>query len=85
MDRLVPTDDGGYIELNQDGVPIGEWHQDEDGNWIFDEYPPLAGLPQTGLLVWPIPVMAVIGVLLAAMGVYIIVNDNKKKKEHNEN
>ena len=46
---LVPTDDGGYIEIDEEGVPLGEWHwEDEPEMWIFDEYPPLGSLPQTG-------------------------------------
>jgi fimbrial isopeptide formation D2 family protein len=47
---LIPTDDGRYIEIDEDGTPLGEWHYDENSDtWIFDEYPPLAGnLPQTG-------------------------------------
>jgi hypothetical protein len=41
---------GIYIELDENGVPLGEWHWDDDAQeWIFDEYPPpLANLPQTG-------------------------------------
>lgn len=38
-----------YIEIGEDGVPLGEWHWDEPTEqWIFDEYPPLGDLPQTG-------------------------------------
>ena len=42
-------DEDHYIEFDEDGVPLGEWHWDEDmEEWIFDEYPPpLAGLPST--------------------------------------
>ena len=46
--------DGVYIELDENGVPLGEWNWDEElQEWVFDEYPtPLAGLaldavPQT--------------------------------------
>jgi hypothetical protein len=56
-DSVVPSEDADnvYIEIGEDGTPLGEWHYDEDlGEWIFDEYPPLAllnalgKLPQTG-------------------------------------
>jgi hypothetical protein len=46
---IVPGDGGTYIELDENGTPLGEWRYDEDnGEWIFDEYPPLGNLPQTG-------------------------------------
>jgi uncharacterized repeat protein (TIGR02543 family) len=57
---LVPggnTNGGGegdeltFIELDEDGTPLGEWYYDEDeGRWIFDEYPPLGSAepPRTG-------------------------------------
>jgi hypothetical protein len=47
---IVPGDNGVYIEFDEDGVPLGEWRWDEPTEqWIFDEYPPLANLPQTGI------------------------------------
>jgi hypothetical protein len=54
---LVPTDDGTFIEMGPDGVPLGEWHWDpENEEWIFDEYPPLGDFPPTGdntrLAIW---------------------------------
>jgi hypothetical protein len=47
---LVPAGDGVYIEIGEDGTPLGEWRWDDPTDqWIFDEYPPLADmLPQTG-------------------------------------
>jgi pilin isopeptide linkage protein len=47
---LIPNGSGGYIELDEDGTPLGEWHyDDETGEWVFDAYPPpLSNLPQTG-------------------------------------
>jgi hypothetical protein len=47
--ELVPNENGGYLEIGPDGTPLGEWRQDpETGEWIFDEFTPLATLPQTG-------------------------------------
>ncbi|MDR3295617.1 MAG: InlB B-repeat-containing protein, partial [Clostridiales Family XIII bacterium] len=49
---LVPGSGGTYIEMGEDGIPLGEWHWDEPTQtWVFEEYPPpLANdaLPQTG-------------------------------------
>jgi hypothetical protein len=43
------VDDEHYLELDEDGVPLGEWHWDNDlQEWIYDEYPPLGSLPRTG-------------------------------------
>jgi hypothetical protein len=46
----VPGNGDAYIEIRDDGTPLGEWHyDDEQGEWVFDEYPPpLGDLPQTG-------------------------------------
>jgi hypothetical protein len=47
--HLTPSGDGVYVEIDDDGTPLGEWYWDEPTDqWIFDEYPPLANLPQTG-------------------------------------
>ncbi|MDR1192637.1 MAG: hypothetical protein LBK98_00465, partial [Peptococcaceae bacterium] len=50
----VPTDDPYvYIVVDENGVPIGEWHWDPDDRvWIYEEYPPLGDLPRTGDPVW---------------------------------
>ena len=46
---LVPTEDGGYIEMDENGIPLGEWYWDDAPEmWVFDEYPPLSAMPQTG-------------------------------------
>jgi hypothetical protein len=46
---LVPIGDGGFVEIGEDGTPLGEWHWDDPTQqWIFYEYPPLGDLPQTG-------------------------------------
>jgi hypothetical protein len=46
---LIPLDDGGFLEIDEDGVPLGIWEYDDDEEaWIFDESIPFAALPQTG-------------------------------------
>ena len=48
---LIPTENGTWIEIAEDGVPLGEWIEDEDDEvWIFEELPPLAefDMPKTG-------------------------------------
>ncbi|MDR1572922.1 MAG: InlB B-repeat-containing protein, partial [Clostridiales Family XIII bacterium] len=48
---VVPSEgaDNVYIELDENGTPLGEWRWDDDAEqWIFDEYPPQGNLPQTG-------------------------------------
>jgi hypothetical protein len=47
---LKPGANGSYIEIGPNGVALGEWSwSDNQNQWIFDEYPPLAGTnPKTG-------------------------------------
>ncbi|MCL1805003.1 MAG: hypothetical protein FWG28_03230 [Clostridiales bacterium] len=46
---IEPGDDGIFIEFDEEGVPLGEWHWEEViEEWIFEEYPPLGSLPITG-------------------------------------
>ena len=65
--------------IPDDPPPLGpgEFPDEEpDLEDIFDEEPPLAMLPQTGLLQWPIPVMAMTGLLLVALG---LLSEQKRK------
>ena len=46
---LIRGDDNTYIEVDENGAPMGEWRYDPDeGEWIFDPFIPLTALPQTG-------------------------------------
>ena len=64
---IVAGEDGVYIEFDEDGVPLGEWHWDEEmEEWIFDEYPPLGSLPKTGAVGLPGGVMLLRFLLFAA-------------------
>jgi len=67
--------------MDDNGVPLGHWDYNPDtGEWIFDEYPPLADLPQTGVLRWPIPALSASGAMLVALGIYL----NRKNKKVEE-
>jgi hypothetical protein len=49
--ELVPQEDGSFIELDEEGVPLGTWTRDpETYEWIFEEFPPLGSfdIPKTG-------------------------------------
>jgi len=82
---LVADDDGTYIEFDPDGTPLGKWHN-EDGVWIFEEYPPLSGIseygPKTGdesdVLLDTILFCAA-GVTAIGSAVYLLTGKRRKK------
>ena len=39
---------GNLIEIDPEGVPLGEWSQDENEVWIYEEFTPPSVSPQTG-------------------------------------
>ncbi|MDR1117451.1 MAG: DUF5979 domain-containing protein [Oscillospiraceae bacterium] len=46
--ELVPKDDG-YEVIDEDGTPLGKWtYDEEEEEWVYEEYPPLGNLPVTG-------------------------------------
>jgi hypothetical protein len=46
---FVPDEDGGYIEYDEEGVPLGQWSWDDDEEvWVFVSYTPEGGAPATG-------------------------------------
>jgi LPXTG-motif cell wall-anchored protein len=46
---LIPGDDDDiYIEIDDGGTPIGEWHRDPDGAWKYEPIPPISEMPKTG-------------------------------------
>ena len=79
---FIPNGDG-FIELDPDGVPLGQWDpkDDDPGSLIFDPFPPLANLPQTGQLRWPIPVLSCFGMLMAITGVIVVKRHEKNEEE----
>jgi hypothetical protein len=84
-----PGDEEPGTEIPDDDTPLAEQPGDEEpGTDIPDEDTPLAELPddevplaklpQTGMLLWPIPLMALAGVLLFIIG---WKNERKKRAE----
>ena len=73
--KLTPriNNDGDiiFVEFDEAGVPLGEWHwEDEEELWVFDEYPPpLSNIPRTGYGDAPIYLLALLGlsVILLSM------------------
>ena len=60
-----------FIEIDEDMVPLGEWHWDDvEELWIFDEFPPLGNLPQTGdnVGVWIISLLLLMGFSMLGVG-----------------
>jgi hypothetical protein len=49
---VILGENGSYIELDENGIPLGEWRWDENaGQWIFDPEVPMGALslaPKTG-------------------------------------
>jgi uncharacterized repeat protein (TIGR02543 family) len=66
----------GYVEIGDDGTPLGEWHWD-DGEWIYEPYPPLANAPRTGDAGIILPVAALIAAI-AAIITFIVTRRRKK-------
>ena len=79
---LVP-DGNGYIELDDNNVPQGNWEWREGNGWAFTPFPntpvPLGPLPQTGnesLIYW---ISAIVS-LMASGGLIALIMAKKKKK-----
>ena len=68
---MVEGEDGDYIELDEMGTPLGQWHYDTDeGKWIFDPYTPLSQLPQTGLHEVAPYVILMLGLMMVIAGLW---------------
>lgn len=67
-------------DIPNDPPPGGSMNPPSDPSEIIpEEDPPLGVLPQTGLLQWPIPVMAAVGLLLVAIG---LLSERKRRVNH---
>ncbi|HCC34532.1 MAG TPA: hypothetical protein DEQ02_02385 [Ruminococcaceae bacterium] len=73
--HTLERDGDGWIELDEDGVPLGRWTWDPArGVWIFDEFPPLGNLPQSG------SESASVVPVVSAVGAFFIVMLRRLKK-----
>jgi len=75
--KISGDDEETEIIIKEPETPLGNTEEPDDLVDIGDEEPPLAMLPATGLLQWPIPVMTVAGLLLFGAG---WLNDKKARK-----
>lgn len=70
--REIVPDGDGWLELDEDGVPLGRWGWDiEAEEWIFDAFPPLADLPQTDNIEFLGLCFFVIGSMLIGIGIVL--------------
>lgn len=67
-DPLYPDDPNVPLDPGVPGDPDNPGSTPAPGEDIPDEDVPLEMLPQTGLLWWPVPIMAVLGVALVLLG-----------------
>ena len=78
-DHTIIRENGGYTVYDGRGRMIGRWVYDpETMQWIFEQNNTPGGgsggskLPQTGLLQWPIPVLAILGLGMILLGRFLI-------------
>lgn len=64
----IPDEPAPTVDIGDEEVPLVETPEDPEIE-IPDEEPPLERLPQTGLLWWPVPVMALAGVAFVLFGI----------------
>jgi len=70
------------IEFDDNGTPLGEWHWDDElEKWIFDEYTPLSGLPQTGYDDKVDVYLFMLGLSLLSLGAVTLVRILSKEKK----
>ena len=77
---IVPGENGSYIELDEDGVPLGEWKWDDElEEWVFDAIIPLGSMPPTGDSGAPTYLYVLAAVSLA--GIAAALKLGRKKRE----
>ena len=80
--RLIPDGDG-WIEIDEDGVPLGRWEwNDEEEMWIFDEDIPLGSIPNTGDSGVPVHLFFLMGISLIGIGV--VLGSGRRKAENHK-
>ena len=74
-------DDDGWIELDENGIPLGRWEWDEEEEmWVLDEDIPLGGLPYTGGDGLSSQLFFLMGAFLLTMGMALRVGKRKHGK-----
>lgn len=74
--HLVPNEDGSFTLLDENDVPLGTWHWDEEAEmWIFDEEVPLDAAPRTGDLSLALAPLVTLG---SGLGLFLL---NRKRPE----
>jgi len=83
--QLVESEEG-WIELDDNGVPLGTWIWDNDEEmWIFEPAVPLAAMlwtnmPQTGIANIVTLIAPIIGLSFAiAVGTFVMIKREKTK------
>ena len=77
------ADGDGYLELDEDGIPLGRWVYDpEEEMWMYDEFPPLGyNLPKAGEPDNYSHLFALLGVCLIGLGLSLKFRQDKLKKQ----
>ena len=73
-------DGEGWLELDDDGVPLGRWEWDPvTETWIFDPIPPLGEMPQTGESKFWYFLMLPAGAALVAVGRAVVLRYKSRR------
>jgi len=87
--NLIPNGNGnGYIELDDNDVPLGEWIWRDSNGWVFIELPdtniPLGFLPQTGIMDHALWLAAALFIAMSAsLGTLSYMKAKKRKRGGN--
>ena len=73
-------DGDGWIEFDELGVPLGRWEwDDEEEMWIFDPFPPLGEMPQTGANSKTHILLLALGLPILGAGVVLRLGNPRKQ------
>ncbi len=82
---VTPEDPEEFVEVDEDGTPLGSWVPDENGEWVFvpDEDVPLGNgnLPQTGDSA-PVFLFTMLTVLCGVGSVGLLVTSRVTRRRH---
>jgi hypothetical protein len=74
----VPND-SGYIEVDADGIPQGEWHWDPDDEiWVYEEYPQKGDVVKTGDM--PYAAAYAVSAAASALALYLLLKKKRRGK-----